>query len=51
MTDIFLVFLALKWAGIVDMSWSIVFIPVWLGLIKYAGTAIIMWLIGVVMED
>lgn len=43
MLDILLVFIALKWAGAVDWSWGIVFIPLWLELGTWALGALAAW--------
>lgn len=43
MLDILLVFIALKWTGAVDWSWSIVFIPVWISIIEWIGLLLYAW--------
>ena len=46
MLDILLVFIALKWTGAVDWSWSIVFIPLYLEIIEDIGFALFGWWLG-----
>lgn len=43
MLDILLVFIALKWTGVIDWSWAAVFIPLWLELIMDIGLALFSW--------
>ena len=43
MLDILLVFIALKWTGVIDWSWAAVFIPLWIELIVDAGLALFSW--------
>lgn len=50
MIDILLVFIALKWTGAVDWYWSVVFIPLWLEIIKEIGLGLICWLIGLDLD-
>lgn len=47
MIDILLVFIALKWTGVVDWSWAAVFIPLWLELIEDIGVGLICWWLDV----
>lgn len=43
MLDILLVFIALKWTGAVDWSWGIVFMPLWISLLKIIGGILWAW--------
>lgn len=47
MLDILLVFIALKWTGVIDWPWAAVLIPLWLEIIEDIGIGLICWWLGV----
>ena len=47
MLDILLVFIALKWTGVIDWSWAAVLIPLWLEVIEDIGLELLYWWLGI----
>lgn len=47
MLDILLVFIALKWTGVIDWSWAAVLIPLWLEIIEDIGLELLYWWLGI----